>query len=159
MSPTSSPESIIRAQWERLSPLPFGRRLFSLLLGRMVPYTGSIRPRVEALRPGHATVVLRDRRRVRNHLGSVHAVALANLAELSTGLALNYALPPDARSILKGLCVEYHRKARGTLTATCDAPVPESSEEREYELEAVIRDAAGEVVATARVRWLVGPRP
>ncbi len=159
MPPTSSPESIIRAQGERLSPLPFGRFLFSLLLGRLVPYTGSIRPRVEALRPGHATIVLRDRRRVRNHLRSVHAVALANLAELSTGLALTYALPPDARSILKGLCVEYHRKARGTLTATCDGPVPESSEEREYELESTIRDAAGEVVATARARWRVGPRP
>jgi acyl-coenzyme A thioesterase PaaI-like protein len=159
MPPTSSPESLVRAQWERLRALPLGKRLFSLLLGRLVPYTGSIRPRVEVLRPGHATVVLRDRRRVRNHLGSVHAVALANLAELSTGLALNYALPPDARSILKGLCVEYHRKARGTLTATCDAPVPESSEQREYALEAVIRDPAGEVVATARVRWLVGPRP
>jgi uncharacterized protein (TIGR00369 family) len=159
MPQTASVESIIRTQWERLSPRPMGKRLFSLLLGRLVPYTGTIGARVEALRPGHATVTMRERRRVRNHLRSVHAVALANLAELSTGLALNYALPPDARSILKGLCMEYHKKARGTLTATCDAPVPQSSEEREYQLEAAIRDEAGEVVATARVRWRVGPRP
>lgn len=157
-APASSPEGTIRAQWERLSRRPFGKRLFSLLLGRLVPYTGTIGARVEELRPGHATVVMRDRRRVRNHLRSIHAVALLNLGEVTSGLALNYALPADARSILKELCMEYHKKARGTLTATCDAPVPTGSEEREYELAAEIRDQAGDVVATARARWLVGPR-
>lgn len=157
-APASTPEGAIRARWDRLSPLPMGKTLFSLLLGRLVPYTGSIGARVEELRPGHAVVTLRDRRRVRNHLRSVHAVALLNLAEVTSGLALNYALPPDARSILRALSMEYHKKARGTLTATCDTPVPADSAEREYELETVVRDAAGDVVATARARWLVGPR-
>ena len=158
MPAPATPEGAIRAQWDRLSPRPFGKRLFSFLLGRTVPYTGTIGARVQALRPGHATVTMRDRRGVRNHLRSVHAIALLNLGEVTSGLALNYALPADARSILKGICMEYHKKARGTLTATCDAPVPEGSEEREYELLAEIRDEAGEVVATARARWLVGPR-
>lgn len=158
MAAPATPEGAIRAQWDRLSPLPFGKTLFSFLMGRVVPYTGTIGARVEELRPGHATVTLRDRRRVRNHLGSVHAVALLNLGEVTSGLALVYALPPEARSILKGLSMEYHKKARGTLVATCDAPVPEGSREREYELEAVIRDGEGDVVATATARWLVGPR-
>ncbi|MBV9773139.1 MAG: DUF4442 domain-containing protein [Gemmatimonadetes bacterium] len=157
-APATSPEGAIRAQWDRLSPLPMGKTLFSLLLGRMVPYTGSIGARVEELRPGHAVVTLRDRRRVRNHLRSIHAVALLNLAEVTSGLALNYALPPDARSILRGLSMEYHKKARGTLTATCDTPVPTDSTERDLELETTVRDAAGDVVATATARWRMGPR-
>lgn len=155
---TSSPEGTIRRQWEKWSSRPGGRRMFSFLLGRLVPYTGTIGARVEELKPGYARAVLRDRRRVRNHLRSVHAIALMNLAELVSGLALNFALPADARSILKGLSIEFLKKARGTLTGEAAAPVPQSNEEREFEIEATIRDEAGDVVATARARWLVGPR-
>lgn len=154
----STPEAAIREQWTRLSALPGGKRLFSLLLGRLVPYTGTIGARVEELGPGHARVVLRDRRRVRNHLRSVHAVALMNMAELATGLALNFALPSSARSILKGLSMEYHKKARGTLTAEARAPVLDDAAERDLEVTTEVRDEAGDVVATARAHWLVGPR-
>ena len=154
----ASPETLIRRQWDAWSRRPGGKRIFSLLLGRMVPYTGTMGARVEELRPGYARATLRDRRRVRNHLRSVHAVALMNLAELATGLSLNYALPPSARSILKGLSIEYHKKARGTLTAEATAPVLEDAAERDLELETVIRDEGGDVVATAKAHWLVGPR-
>ena len=148
----ASPESIIREQWEKWSGRPGGKRIFSLLLGRIVPYTGSMGARVEEIRPGYARATLRDRRKVRNHLRSVHAVALMNLAELATGL------PAAARSILKGLSIEYHKQARGTLTAEATAPVLEDAAERDLELETVIRDEAGDVVATAKAHWLVGPR-
>jgi acyl-coenzyme A thioesterase PaaI-like protein len=101
---------------------------------------------------------MRDRRRVRNHLSSVHAIAMMNLAEVSSGLALLYALPASARAILTGLSIEYTRKARGTLTAEAEIEVPSTTERREYEFRSVIRDEEGEVVATATARWLVGPR-
>jgi acyl-coenzyme A thioesterase PaaI-like protein len=114
--------------------------------------------RVEELRPGYSRVTLQDRRKVRNHLRSIHAIALMNMAELSTGLALNYAMRPDARSILKGLSIDYTKKARGTLTAEANAPVLESNEEREITVTTDIRDTEGDVVATAHARWLVGPR-
>jgi acyl-coenzyme A thioesterase PaaI-like protein len=153
-----SPESIIRKQWEQWSGRPGGKRIFSFLLGRVVPYTGSMGATVEELRPGYARASLRDRRRVRNHLRSVHAIALMNLAELATGLSLNYALPADARSILKGLSIEYLKKARGTLTAEANAPVLTDNSERDLSLTTHIRDTAGEVVATATAHWLVGPR-
>jgi uncharacterized protein (TIGR00369 family) len=157
-APARSPEAAIRRAWERWHNRPGGKRLFSFLLSRLVPYTGTIRPRVEELGPGYARVSIRDRRGVRQHMGSVHAIALANLAEAATGLAFIYALPADARTILQGIAVEYHRKARGRITARAEAPVLESSEEREVELEATLRDEDGEIVATARARWLVGPR-
>ncbi len=145
-------------QWRRLSRLPGGKRLFSRLVGRMAPYTGTIRPRVVELAPAYAKVQMRDRKRVRNHLNSLHAIALVNLAEVTSGLAFNAALPEDARAILTGISIEYLKKARGLLTAECVCPVPESSEERDYEIHATIQDRAGEVVARATARWRVGPR-
>lgn len=150
--------SSIQKLWDRLQGLPGGRRAFSVLLGRLAPYTGTIAPRVRELRVGYARVEMRDRRGVRNHLNSVHAIALMNLAEVTSGLALTYSLPGDARAILTGLSMEYLKKARGTLTAEADIRVPETSERSEYELASTIRDAGGEVVARATARWLVGPR-
>ena len=155
--PVNSPGRQIRDAWDRFRRLPAGDRLFSWALGRMVPYSGSIGAVVRELAPGHARVELADRRRVRNHLDSIHAVALMNLAELSTGLALNTGLPDDARAILTRLTIEYGKKARGTLTSECSIEPPKTNERREVEVEAVIRDGSGDVVAKAAARWLVGP--
>lgn len=155
--PVTSPGREMRAAWARFRRLPAGDRLFSWALSRMVPYTGSIGAVVRELAPGHARVELADRRRVRNHLDSIHAVALMNLAEMSTGLALNTGLPDEARAILVRLTIEYVKKARGTLTSECTIEPPKTSERREVAVAAVIRDASGDVVARAEARWLVGP--
>lgn len=152
----SQPSDILH-KWRQLAPKPGGKLLFSLLLGRSVRYTGSIRPRVLTLEPGHAVVAMADRAAVRNHLRSIHAVALANLAEVSSGLALLAGLPPDARAILTGLSVEYLKKARGRLTSECRMePITEATA-RELTLESILRDADGNVVARGHARWKVGP--
>jgi uncharacterized protein (TIGR00369 family) len=157
--PRTGTAPLLLARWRRLSALPGGARLFSRLLGAMAPYTGSIRPQVLELKPGFARVAMRDRRRVRNHLRSLHAVAIANLAEAATGLAVNTALPAEGRGILTSLEVSYLKKARGTLVAECRAPRLEVEENHDVEVETRVMDAGGEVVALARARWRVGPIP
>jgi acyl-coenzyme A thioesterase PaaI-like protein len=111
---------------------------------------------VEALEPGYARLTLRDRRGVRNHLGSVHAVALANLAEVTSGLAMLTGLPENARGIVVHIGVEYLKKARGTLTAECRCRAPSGIEET-VTVTAGVMNASGEVVARAEVRWLIRP--
>lgn len=147
----------LRKQWRRFSALPGGTVLFSAALGHFVPYTGSIGARILRLEPGLCVASLRDRRCVRNHLGSIHAMALANLGEMVTGLALMNSLPDMARGILAGFSVDYLKKARGKLTAECRCDIPVDNSEREYELTGEIRDAEDDIVSIARARWLVGP--
>ncbi|MCK6586407.1 MAG: DUF4442 domain-containing protein [Polyangiaceae bacterium] len=155
---SSSPKNSIRELWDRLSGVPGGKLLFSRLASEAAPYTATIGARVKDLRRGHAEVSMRDRYRVRNHLQSVHAVALVNLAELTGNLALAYSLPDDARFIVAGISIDYIKKARGEILGVCDCPVPETSERKEYEVLVSLRNKAGEEVARATLRSLVGPK-
>lgn len=148
----------IRRLWDRVAHLPAGVSLFGFLIGRMAPYTGTIRPRVLELREGYARVAMNDRRAVRNHLDSIHAIALMNLGEFTTGIALMYGLPGQARAILTRLEIDYLKKARGRLFAEATVPVPGGTEREELELKSIIRDVTGEIVAEATARWLVGPK-
>lgn len=132
--------------------------LFGLILGRKVPYTGTIRARVEELTPGHSKVRMADRRKLRNHLRSIHAIALANLGELATGLAMMAALPADARGIPMEIKIEFLKKARGTITAEGRCTPPDASQKQEHPVEALLFDEAGDKVARFSARWMVGPR-
>jgi acyl-coenzyme A thioesterase PaaI-like protein len=159
-----APGGQIALWWKRLSRVPGGRRIFSMIIGRMAPYTGTMGARIQELSPGYSRWTLRDRRRVRNHLNSVHAVALVNLAEVASGTAMLTALPPGTRGIVTGLSMEYLKKARGTLTAECRCTVPAIDGETRYDVRADVRDADGEVVARGTVTWLLRrsdsiPRP
>ena len=157
MAKPGTPVERLRTTWASLSARPGGKWLFSRLFSRFIPYSGTVAPEILELSPGRAVIAMGDRRAVRNHLDSVHAVALANLGEMSTGLALGFGMPPGSRSILVRLSCDYLKKARGRLVATADAPAVASEETRDYEVTSLIRNGEGDVVAKTVAVWKVGP--
>jgi acyl-coenzyme A thioesterase PaaI-like protein len=157
--PLDGSRNVIKNAWNVLSGVPGGKALFSRLVGRAAPYSATIGATVTVLRAGYAEVQMTDRRGVRNHLDCVHAIALANLAELAGNIALAYSLPDDARFIVSGMEIEYVKKARGTITAIGEPPVPKTSARAQYEVPVTLRDAGGEEVAKVILHSLVGPKP
>jgi len=104
-------------------------------------------------------VRIADRRRVHNHIGTVHAIALCNMAELAAGLATDAALPESMRWIPKGMSVRYLRKASGTMTATARVPIPaESAEGFESHAIVEVRNEADEIVLDADITMWISPR-
>ena len=143
--------------WAALQGRPLGKQLFSQLVKLKIPYTGALGAQVEELGDGHAVVTLRDRRAVRNHLNSIHAIALVNLGEFTTGLAVFHRLDGRARGIVTDLRIQYVKKARGTMTARCDIAIPELAGKIQLEVPGVISDASGEVVAKVWATWQIQP--
>lgn len=146
--------------YRRLARWPAGRWLFSRLVCLKAPYFASIAPRFVTLEPGRCEVSIRDRRRVHNHLGTVHAIALCNLAELSAGIMTDATLPTSMRWIPKGMTVDYLKKAVGTLrgVATPEQALVESTQAREWPVQVEVIDAAGETVFRARIVMWISPR-
>lgn len=144
--------------WQRLQKLPGGRSLFSYVVRRKVPYSGTIRGRIDELTPGYAKVRMADRRGLRNHLQSVHAIALTNLGELTSGLAMTAAMAPELRGIPVEINIEFLKKARGEITAESHCQIPDPEENAQYEAEAILKDATGDRVAQFVARWLIGPK-
>ena len=159
MPANESPGAKLLNAWRKLSPLPGGRWLFTQLVKWMVPYTGSVSPRMEILEPGFARVSITQRRRLEQHLGSIHAIALMNVAEFASGAAMITALPAGYRGIVTKITIEYFKKARGTVTAESRPTLPDLSKEAEYDFLSDITDQAGDLVARATVRWKLGPVP
>ena len=154
---SSRDQGAVLTWWLRLAPLPAGRLLFSLALGWLAPYSSSIGARVEDIRPGYARVSIRDRRRLRNHLHSMHAIALINLGELTTGLAVLSTISENMRGIVLDIRADYLKKARGKLTAIAEFELPQPLlDDTPCEVEARLQDQSGETVARVRATWLIG---
>jgi acyl-coenzyme A thioesterase PaaI-like protein len=151
-----SPGHVLLQLWRRLHRFPGGTRLFSFVFGWRVPYSGSVRPHVRVLEPGHAEIEIPDRRANRQHLGSVHAIALLNVAEQASGLALLTGLPDDVRGIVTHISMQYLKKARGTIRATCRTTTPTVTGDIDFDVTADCLDHGGDVVARATVRWRLG---
>jgi acyl-coenzyme A thioesterase PaaI-like protein len=148
----------LQAIWKNANKAPFGPWFFSKILGFLVPYSGGIKPLVVKMEAGEAIIIIKEHRSIRNHLRSIHAIALANLAELAGGLAMLSNMPPNTRGIVKKFEIDFFKKARGQITATGYANPPKIITEKiEHRVSAKLCDTEGELVAEARILWQLGP--
>jgi acyl-coenzyme A thioesterase PaaI-like protein len=147
------------SMWQRLSTKPAGKWLFSRLVCWKAPYFSTIRPRFVALRPGYCEVQIRKRRRVLNHIGTVHAIAICNMAEIAGGTMTDVTVPSGFRWIPKGMTVEYLAKAQTDLTATARIePLPDFDQAMELPVTVAVKDSAETLVFRAVITMWVSPK-
>lgn len=145
--------------WQSFAAKPAGKWLFSRLVCLKAPYFGSIRPRFEELRPEYCELRMGKRRAVLNHLGTVHAIAMCNMAELAGGTMTEVTVPATHRWIPKGMTVKYLKLAKTDLVAVATPHSPiDWSAPGEYEVNVVVRDSQAEPVFEALITMWVVPR-
>jgi acyl-coenzyme A thioesterase PaaI-like protein len=145
--------------WNKSSALPLGGRVFSFLFAQKAPYFASIRPRFLTVGPNHVELLIPKRRRVHNHRGTVHAIALCNGLEAAMGALAEATIPADKRWIPKGMEVAYTAKATGDVTCIAETePSQWTAENPDVPVRVRGELADGTVVIEGLIRLWVTPR-
>lgn len=149
----------------RLSGLPPVLRdlLITIAFTRQVRFAGTAGIRFLSLTEGRALLELRNRRKVQNHIGGVHAAAMALLAETATGAVLGMSVPDTHLPLLKSMHIDYVKRATGDLTA--EATLPDDlrrrvlvEEKGDFAVPVTVTDSAGVVPIQVQMVWAWVPR-
>lgn len=134
--------------------------MFSLGVALKAPYFLTIKPRVVELEPGRSVVTARKRWRVNNHIGTFHAIAMCNIAEVAMGLLAEATVPRSHRWIPLGIEAEYLAPGKTSLRgeARLDT-IPEFGDEKfDLDVPVTITDTNGEIIARMRIPIRISPR-
>lgn len=99
----------------------YGKIAFSGMISIVSPYSGSISPLVEKFSTNECRCSIVEKIYLKNPFNSVHALALTNLGELTSGLLMiEYLATSKQKGILTKITTEYYKKAKGKITANCN---------------------------------------
>jgi acyl-coenzyme A thioesterase PaaI-like protein len=104
---------------DRCANLPgsLRRPLVTQAVGTVIPFVDTAGCFIEEYTPERVVVRLDNREGVQNHLGGLHAAALALLAETASGLVVALNVPPASSPVLRTMDVSFKQFARKTVEA------------------------------------------
>jgi acyl-coenzyme A thioesterase PaaI-like protein len=144
-------------RYERFTKYPLGSVIFSKALAFRAPYFSTIHPHVTHLNSGYCRVEIKERRSIRNHLGTINAGALCTLTELTGGLAVEATIPLSLRWIPKEMTVQYIKRAKGKLVAECSID-PSILVPGDVRVPLTIYDGLGDAVLNALIVFYISER-
>lgn len=144
-------------------PGPLQMPLLTLAIGGSVKFIRTAGIRCLALSHTRSVFFLKNKRKVRNHIGGIHAAAMALLAETATGMLMGMNLPRDKVAVIKSLHVDYNKRCQGDLTAVAvlsDAQIEliHSTEKGETTVHVSITDSEGKEPIQATMLWAWIPK-
>lgn len=149
--------SQVYSLWQRFSQRPGGRWLFSRMFSHKAPYFATIGATFTELRPHFCELTLPKRRKVQNHIGTVHVIAICNGLEMAMGALAEASVPTHLRWIPKGMTVSYPAKADSDLTIQASTR-PEDWQEGEVAVSVRALRADGTVVVEGHILLHVSAR-
>ena len=137
---------------------PFGQRIFSVYGARQAPYFSTIRPLVSLLEANTCEIFIKKRKRVQNHIGTVHVIAIANGLEMAMGFMAEASIPKHLRWIPKGMQLEYPNKADTDIL--CRATVPADGwKPGDLIVKVEATDTSGTTVVTGTIKLWISEKP
>lgn len=156
MTPTNRLSKLVKAT----SKLPKGIRstLWSKAFGRVVPMVGSAN--IRYLEVSHAKVVVKieNHRAMQNHIGQIHACAMALIAETATGFVTGMNVPDSCIVLIKTLKIDFKRPSKGAMIATAtltdeQQKLMQGTEKGETLVSVRVTDESGEEPIQCEMLW------
>jgi acyl-coenzyme A thioesterase PaaI-like protein len=144
-------------------PLGLRRFLITWAFGGTVHFVRTTGVKFQELTEERAVLILANRRRVQNHIGTVHAAAVALIGETATGAVFGMSVPDERIPLLKSMRINYTRRSQGAMRA--EATLTPAMRERfwveekgEIAVPVRITDETGEPTVEAEYVWAWRPK-
>ncbi len=156
MTPTNRLSKLVKAT----SKLPKGIRstLWSKAFGRVVPMVGSANIRYLEVSHSKVMVKIENHRAMQNHIGQVHACAMALIAETATGFVTGMNVPDSCIVLIKSLKIDFKRPSKGAMIATAtltdeQQKLMQGTEKGETLVSVRVTDESGEEPIQCEMLW------
>lgn len=137
--------------------------LLSFAVGRIVKFTGTTGISYDLMSRDKVVVSMKNRSKVRNHIGQIHAAAMMLLAETATGMVLGMNVPDDKIPLLKYMNTKFIRRSQGRMQA--EAVLNEeqqqhimTTEKGDVIIQVKVTDESGEEPVLCEVCWAWVPK-
>ena len=156
MTPTNRLSKLVKAT----SKLPKGIRstLWSKAFGRVVPMVGSANIRYLEVSHSKVVVKIENHRAMQNHIGQVHACAMALIAETATGFVTGMNVPDSCIVLIKSFKIDFKRPSKGAMIATAtltdeQQKLMQGTEKGETLVSVRVTDESGEEPIQCEMLW------
>jgi uncharacterized protein (TIGR00369 family) len=135
----------------------------SFVMGRVVKFVGTAGLAVEELSAERAVISIKNRPRVQNHIGSVHAAAMALVAETATGFVVAMNLPDSVVPVIKSMRIDFVKRSKGNLRAVAELTkdqrtLARTSERGEVTPQVIVTDEEGKEPIRCEMLWAWTPK-
>jgi len=132
--------------------------LLTTLFTTKVKFAGTTGVKIEKISHHQTRLSLKNEKSVQNHIGGIHAIAAAVLAESATGIVFGMNVPDSKLPLLKSMQVNYQRRMQGNLTAVATL-TPEQIQQIEQQekgdviVPVIITDESGQQPIECAMEW------
>ena len=151
---------------EKTSPYLF-KKMGSKLLSWISPFNSHLKAQLLEWTPLKASFKIKCHRKVKNHIGGIHAGAIFTLGETCAGFILvrNFSLK-KYRPIMSDVSVRYEKQARGATTGTAEVSkadilkIKKGLKDKKPQfiwIETEIKNEKKELIALVKTKWQVKP--
>lgn len=139
-------------------PKSIRTRLWNKTFGRIVPLVGTAQIQYLDMQPHKVVVRLENHKAVQNHIGQIHACAMALLAETATGFITALNVPDSAIVLIKSLHIDFKRPTQGSMLAVASLTpeqqhLMQTTSKGETRVSVKVTDESGEPPIYCEMLW------
>lgn len=138
-------------------------RALTTFFGKTVKLTGTVGISVDELTEKRAIISVKNKKKVQNHIGSVHAVANILIAESATGYLVGMNIPDTSVPVIKTIKADYVKRAKGDMKAVAtltdeQIKLIQSTEKGETVVKVTVTDGEGKEPVIMEMVWAWTPK-